>query len=175
MKKARIALAISILENIPEGKFDLNFWAAVHGELPKPQPHCLSAGCALGWVASDPRAQKMGLYLSRNDITVAESDVEDLSRLSEDVQNQPTATPYYVPPSGRGYADLGYGAAEGFFGFQGYETAQYLFSPRYYDEELHHDPSAVIERLALLYAMGENAFLDVAQDEAAHRVLGIVN
>jgi hypothetical protein len=68
MNDDNIALSIEVLEGVPVRKFDLGVWARFKHEH-EPQDkislhdRCGTAGCALGWIASDPRAMAQGLAL----------------------------------------------------------------------------------------------------------------
>jgi|TARA_R110000744_G_scaffold30815_3_gene72744 hypothetical protein len=58
MNKDRLQLIHDIVKEVPDKKFDMDIWMNRKG--------CATAGCAIGWAASDPRIIEQGLHLVEN-------------------------------------------------------------------------------------------------------------
>jgi hypothetical protein len=151
MNDENIALAIDVLEHVPARKFDIGVWANFkHEHEPEDKvslhDRCGTAGCALGWIASDPRAMAQGLVLQ---VLAPFGSVRVYFRGREGEE--------------AGAKFLGVSQA----------VAELLFLPHAYEypeDVVKHrgvQPRNVIDRLELLRLVGEKRFLEMLDDDVA--------
>jgi hypothetical protein len=141
-----VLLAIDALQNVPTRKWDMNSWAEFNhdhesGERLTLRDRCGTAGCALGWIASDARAMAKGLVIESNGWfgTIA-------IRYRGETHEQ---------------------AGAKFLGVSD-EVATLLFMPSGYEmpEDRYRGvvrPQNVIDRLTLLAHLGERRFLEALE------------
>jgi hypothetical protein len=144
MNLDNVLLAIDVLQDVPTRKFSMQTWGDFKhthdiGERLNLHDRCGTAGCALGWLASDPRAIRRGLYMVSGYFgfaTVRYREFEDE------------------------YAGAKFLGVDSLVG-------EVLFLPSEYKRDEPEDrtrgevrPRNVIERLNLLAHLGEDRFLD---------------
>lgn len=144
LKRKRLKHLIKILKAVPEDHFDMGRWGYYDSE----KHGCKTAGCALGWAASDPKFRKKGLTLRSPDIS--RGNVPPLGDIIEaNGQNLPLNISDYhsFEPVDTNTDASEYSAAVSFFGLSIYQS-KYLFSPSLYPcEGSKITPEMVIERI----------------------------
>lgn len=124
MNIERFKRAIGVLKKVPQHNFDMNVWGQIHcweqkGNVVSLLPVCGTAGCAIGWIASDPWMQKQGLRLFA----------------SHKARNRPSLDDKdnFVIICRPGFGKYsGFTAAETFFEITPEET-EYVFAPESYN------------------------------------------
>ena len=109
--RERLLRLADLLDTVPVKHFDLGVWA-------RSEKPCETAGCAVGWAASDPWFQQRGLRLSEQQVVFAPRQVEHRS----------------------------YEAAVRFFGVR-FDDAWELFSPLAYTSGNRTRPKTVANRI----------------------------
>lgn len=140
MNRERVQMAIDALEELaaiePKQRpvnFSLSLWFSKREGLTqgKPNPSCGTVACAMGYLASLPKFNELGL------------------ELLFDTSNKLDGEPFLV---GRGVT--GFAAAAEFFGIQDV-TAVYLFSPDNYSYSALRNPLTPVRRLKKLLDLDE--------------------
>lgn len=140
MNRERLTELHKLLLSIPEGKFNINFWARGkdgQGSFTKEEAEafsledCSTAACALGWAASHPPFMEQGLSL----VTLHEDE-----------------RAYSLCPGFEG-VDC-YEAGAEFFGIS-YRQSEILFDPLEYELGAEVSPTEVAERVWELLEMDD--------------------